>query len=279
MPKVSFIIPCYNHGKYIDEAIASIEAINDPSLYEIIIVNDGSPDEYTNTRLKELSEQGYHVIFQKNSGVCASRNNAIAISTGDYILPLDADNKIRAEFVMRAVDFLDKNPYIDIVYGDMKTFGEKEDHDLEKYCQGPYNLQKLMISSYLDTCAVYRRSVWEKTGGYDVNIPSFEDWEIWLHASFLGFKFYYINQIAFDYRILSNSLIHQTNQSKTRANNIIEYMVQKHAAYFGPQFINENIIHKTKKSPVGFLSKIILMAYFPKLFLSLVKKGRLRKYV
>jgi len=279
MPKVSFIIPCYNHGKYIDEAIASIEAINDPSLYEIIIVNDGSPDEYTNTRLKELSEQGYHVIFQKNSGVCVSRNNAIAISTGEYILPLDADNKIRPDFVRKAVAFLDSNPDTHIVYGDMKTFGEKENYDLEKYCQGPYNLQKLLISSYIDTCSVYRREVWEKTGGYDANIPSFEDWEIWLHASFLGFKFKYIEGIAFDYRILPNSLIRQTNKDKTRVNKFIEYIAQKHPNYFGPQFIHENIIQKTKLSPLGFISKLILMSYFPKLFGSLVKKGYLRKYV
>jgi glycosyltransferase involved in cell wall biosynthesis len=275
MPKVSFVIPCYNHGKYIDEAIASIEQIGNPDLYEIIIVNDGSPDEYTNTRLKELATEGYRVVFQKNSGVCTTRNNAIALSTGTYILPLDADNKIRAEFVLNAIKILDNEPDIDIVYGDGLTFGEKE----EPYFQGEYNLQKLMITNFIDTCALYRREVWEKTGGYDANVPSFEDWEIWLHASFLGFRFRYLNEIAFDYRILPNSLIRQTNRNKTRVNQFIEYISQKHAAYFGPQFIHENIVKKTKKSPAGFLGKLILMSYFPKLFLSLVKKGYLRKYV
>ena len=47
-PRISVVIPCYNHGKYIDETIESIDRITDKNLYEIIIVNDGSTDEYTN---------------------------------------------------------------------------------------------------------------------------------------------------------------------------------------------------------------------------------------
>jgi glycosyltransferase involved in cell wall biosynthesis len=104
MPKVSIIIPCYNHGKYIMDAISSVEKIEDKNLYELIIINDGSTDEYTNTLLKELSDKGYYVIFQENKGLATSRNNAIAISKGEYILPLDADNKIRPEYIYKGIN-------------------------------------------------------------------------------------------------------------------------------------------------------------------------------
>src|SRR4051812_35874782 len=88
IPKISIVIPCFNHGKYLKEAIQSVEQIQDKSLYELIIVNDGSTDEYTNRLMKSLSRKGYHIIFQNNQGLSASRNNAINVARAEYILPL-----------------------------------------------------------------------------------------------------------------------------------------------------------------------------------------------
>ena len=65
MPKVSVIIPCYNHGKYILDAINSVEKVEDKSLYELIIVNDGSTDEFTNKQLQELADKGYTSYSKK----------------------------------------------------------------------------------------------------------------------------------------------------------------------------------------------------------------------
>ena len=92
-PLISIVIPCYNHGQYIDEAIISVEEYKNKD-YEIIIINDGSTDNFTNIRLEELKEGGYNVIVQKNQGLGKTRNNGIKIANGKYILPLDADNKI-----------------------------------------------------------------------------------------------------------------------------------------------------------------------------------------
>ena len=75
---LSVIIPCYNHGKYIREAIQTVlDSADEHYPYEIIIVNDGSTDEYTIETLGRLAAEGYTVIHQQNMGLSAARNTAI----------------------------------------------------------------------------------------------------------------------------------------------------------------------------------------------------------
>lgn len=274
MPKVSIIIPCYNHGMYIADAIESVNKIVDKDLYEVIIINDGSTDGHTNDVLKKYAEKGFKVIFQKNMGLSEARNNGISIAKGEYILPLDSDNMIRPEYIYKSIKIFEQYPDISIVYGNAQLFGEK----IGTIIPGPFNLQKLMITNYIDACAIYRKKVWEETNGYDKNVAT-EDWEFWMHAAFKGFKFHYINEILFDYRLLSNSMVREINKSKIKGNNIIEYMMSKHKYYYGPQYIDADIMAKFNTSPVGFISKLILKRYFPTKFNNLVSKGKLRRYI
>jgi glycosyltransferase involved in cell wall biosynthesis len=125
MPKVSVIIPCYNQGKYIDEAVDSV--LSQTFLdYEIIIVNDGSTDALTNSILKNYNKPKTKVIHTLNNGVSAARNIAIDNSQGEYILPLDADDKIAKDFIELAVNIIESRPDIKIVYSEVKFFGEQK---------------------------------------------------------------------------------------------------------------------------------------------------------
>lgn len=276
-PRVSIVIPCYNHGKYISDTIQSIERISDNSLYEIIIINDGSTDISTNDILSRLSEDGYNVIFQKNAGLATARNNGISIARGDYILPVDADNMIRPEYVEKGITVLDNNPDISIVYGNAQKFGVEN----EILLQGPYNLQKLMISNYIDACAIFRRNVWESNSGYDRNMPytGIEDWDLWLNASFNGFKFHYINEVLFDYRVLPGSMIKNLKNNKKKGDANQDYLIKKYPSFFGPQYIDADIMYKLDQSTMGFIGKLILKKYFPSIFTKKVNNGKLRKYI
>ncbi len=71
-PVISIIIPCYNQGHYLEEALQSVSGYKDKDTYEIIIVNDGSTDSATLTILKELSANGYNIINQANKGLGAA---------------------------------------------------------------------------------------------------------------------------------------------------------------------------------------------------------------
>jgi glycosyltransferase involved in cell wall biosynthesis len=274
-PLVSIVVPCYNHGKYVDDAIKSVEQITDRSLYELIIVNDGSKDEFTNTHLAELSKT-YHVIQQHNQGLSATRNNGIKIAKGKYILPLDADNKIRPEYVYRGIEIMEANESISMVYGNTQLFGEQNGIRRSE----PFNLQHLMLHNFIDACAIYRRTMWEAVGGYDTNMrDGYEDWEFWLHAAFKGFKFQHVDEILFDYRVLGNSMVHQLQSQKQKVHKIIEHLRTKHGYYYGPEYIDRDLMEKFSISPAGFVSKMILKKYFPKRFARMVENGKLRKYI
>ncbi|MBL0337291.1 MAG: glycosyltransferase family 2 protein [Chitinophagaceae bacterium] len=71
--KVSIITPCYNHGKYLEELIRSVENTVKLVRYELIIINDGSTDEFTIVKLKELEQRGYKIIHQDNMGLSAAK--------------------------------------------------------------------------------------------------------------------------------------------------------------------------------------------------------------
>ena len=276
IPKISIVVPCYNHGKYVMDTINSVEKIEDKSLYELIIVNDGSTDEYTNTKLKELQQAGYHVVFQQNKGLAETRNVAIRLARAEYILPLDADNMIEPEYVYQAIEIMDRDKSISVVYSDGQFFGDETGTKWQR----EYNLQKLMLHNTIDACAAFRKEVWESVNGYDPNMKyGLEDWEFWLHASFKGFKFHYINKNLFYYRVLHQSMIKNLNDSKIKNDILIDYLDAKHSRYFGHQHMDEFFMRRLNQNPPAFILKIIIKKYFPGLYASLVKKGKFRKYI
>lgn len=204
---LSIIIPCFNQGKFLLEALASIvncvEAQNGFS-YEIIIVNDGSTDPVSQQILACLREQGYTVIYQENQGISAARNTAIQRARGKYILPLDADNKIRSGLLQTSTDILDKYPDVGIVYSDVERFGQ----ETGVYQIPEFDLCQLLLANYIDACAVFRKTVWEDCGGYAPmpNRLGYEDWEFWIHAAKRGWEFHHVPKVLFDYRVRPNSM-------------------------------------------------------------------------
>ncbi|RYZ98593.1 MAG: glycosyltransferase family 2 protein, partial [Sphingobacteriaceae bacterium] len=124
---VSVIIPHYNAGNYLPEAINSLRPFLKSSsiLCEVIIADDGSTDAHSIAVLKQLEQEGlFKVIRQSNKGPAAARNNAISNSTGKYLLFLDSDNKIRPALIEKGVEVLSSGK-ADIFYGKAHFFGEK----------------------------------------------------------------------------------------------------------------------------------------------------------
>lgn len=223
-PIVSIIIPCYNHGQYIEDAISSIKACNTKTLYEIIIINDGSKDEYTLEILRKIEKQGFKVINQKNQGLAAARNNAIKEANGKYIIPLDSDNKLHKNYLDNAVFVLEQKPNIDVVYGNPILFGDLQ--GVKKLAK--FNFGLLLVGNFIDACAVFRKEIWAKVGGYDGNMPAMgnEDWEFWINIYLNGGRFYHLNKPCFYYRVLNDSMSATTTRPNMSLNK--EYIHTKH---------------------------------------------------
>jgi len=93
MPAISVIIPCYNYGRFVEEAVDSVLASTFQD-FEIVIVNDGSTDAFTNELLAKLDKPKTRVLWQSNCGLPCARNNGIRSTDSPYFLPLDADEKL-----------------------------------------------------------------------------------------------------------------------------------------------------------------------------------------
>lgn len=239
---LSIIIPCYNHGLYLREAVYSVCDLQRIP-FEIIIVNDGSTDSFTIQVLSELEKEGYRVIHQANLGLGAARNTGISFSKGKYIIPLDSDNKIKHEYVIESMKYLETGA-ADIVYGNPEFFGEIEASRLFK--PDKFDIVKIFKDNYIDACAVYRKTVWEKNNGYETSMPfqGHEDWEFWINAFSNGFKFKYLDISLYYYRICAGSMIVDTRNGDRKSKNH-KFIIQKHLDLFIDQY---NHLYRFRKS-------------------------------
>ena len=262
---MSFVIPCCNDGRFIRDAIESVEKCP-RDLYELIIVDDGSTDEQTIATMQELSECDYCIIHQSNLGLAAARNAGVSASSGEYILPLDSDNRIRPEFVIEAVKMLDENEETSIVHGDFQYFG-LNDH----LCKiESFDIRKMIHANYIDACALYRRDVWVACGGYDERMPvmGVEDWEFWLNAYSKGKKFFHLDMVAFDYASRADSMLQNTKlEENWRISE--EYIYQKYAAlvkeYYQEYHRWDYHGRELRRRPVRTLFRLFTNALWPRL--------------
>lgn len=119
--KVSIIVPCYNHAKYLEECIESIKD-QSYSNWECIIVDDGSTDD-TQSVSRKLENEKIRYVHQENKGLSGARNTGIRNATGDYILPLDADDTLNPLALEKMIAVFTQKPETLIVFSDTVTFG------------------------------------------------------------------------------------------------------------------------------------------------------------
>ncbi|MFM7645825.1 MAG: glycosyltransferase [Sphingomonadales bacterium] len=231
--QLSVITACYNHGIYLDEMTQSVRSSLAGISYEHIIVDDGSTDSFTKEKLAALSQQGIMIITQTNQGLGAARNTGIKKALGEFILPLDCDNKLCDGFVQKALPIFLQDPRVGVVYGDAILFGDKSSYA----SVGSFNLQRLMLSNYIDACAVFRRSCWEAIGGFeeDRSIMMWSDWDFWLRIAFEGIRFRYLPQAAYHYRVLAHSMVHGADRAKYL--EAAAFFYKKHEQYLGDVYL------------------------------------------
>jgi glycosyltransferase involved in cell wall biosynthesis len=272
-PIVSIVIPCYNQGTYLKETLDSLAAV-DKDQVETIIVNDGSTDKYTNDYLRELSSQGYRVVFQENKGLGGARNRGIKEARGKYILPLDADNTIFPGYISKGVAIMEAREDVAVVYGNAEYFGEKQGI----LAPGPFNLQKLMLGNFIDACAVIRKAVIEEVCYYDnMKIMGFEDWDLWLRIALKGHKFHYIDETLFNYRVHQHSMMRTLNRDIRLQNEIEDYLAQKYRDQLSFTVVKDYFIGKIKRRPFHFFYRLVLQKYFPTYYERSIREGRMYK--
>lgn len=196
-PKVSVIIPCYDHEKYLKEAVDSVFAQTFQD-FEIVVVNDGSPGDPKEV-LSEYWDPRIRLIEQDNKGLAAARNVGINRANGKYILPLDADDKLHPTFLDKAMWAMKARGDQAAVYSDFIAFwdsGGESEQELANY-DFPVLLQK----DLMPCTTLYPKAAWKKVGGYKpIMEHGYEDWEFAISIGEEGYYGIRIPEPLFYYR-------------------------------------------------------------------------------
>jgi glycosyltransferase involved in cell wall biosynthesis len=272
-PNISVIVPCYNDGKYLADAIESVEQFPDRRIYEIIVIDDGSDDGNTKNVLDAIAKKGHTVLKPGKVGKCKVRNLGIAKARGKFILTLDADNKIEWDYIRKGIYVMNQSAEVGVVFGNRQHFGDENDY----HRVFGFNIRQMFISNYIDTCAIFRKEAWKDAGGFDEQMPlqHREDWNFWLAVYSKGWKFYHLDELMFHYRVRKDA--EGKKGDLPEVSRIIErYVTEKYADIFRKEFAemhNElEQIHKSKMIVLRDKLKLPLN-YIKLIFPGKAKKG------
>lgn len=270
-PSISIVIPCYNSGKYLPEALSSISEYSGANKYEVIIVDDGSTDADTLELLDRLKQDVYIIIHQKNGGPAAARNTGVRNANAEYILFLDSDNKIRSNvFIDKGVSVLNQNAEVGVYHGNPAFFGDVSGERL--FEKGVFDLKRMIRYNYIDMCSMVRKAAWQEVNGLDEKrlIMGHEDWDFWLRIGRTKWQFYYTDEVLFDYRVVANSMVTQSIASE-KYSQMVSYILSKHSDLL-PQCLSDvvyelKVANAVRKSELDAPVKTFIKSVLVKLHL------------
>ena len=191
---ISIIIPVYNQAKALDKCLASIKNQNYDN-YEIIVVNDGSTDNFYEVieKYKNIFTYKLEYISQDNAGPQAARNAGARRARGEFIIFCDADLELYPEMLKIMKGALRHHPEVGFVYSSFLWRSKK-------FRSFSYDENKLRQMPYINTSSLMWREYFPK---FDEKIKKFQDWDLWLTMLENGHRGFWIDKVL--YRINAGS--------------------------------------------------------------------------
>lgn len=184
-PLVSIVIPCYNHGAFLDEALASIGT---PAVAtEIVVVDDGSTDSTSDVVARFETANAFRSVRQQNSGLAAARNRGLRESRGEFVVFLDADDRLAPGAVDFAAAVLDERPACAFVFGRCRMM-DRDGNMLDTPVQARIvrdHYRELLRRNYIwmPGMVMFRRDALERVGGFNPAVNASADYEVYLHIA------------------------------------------------------------------------------------------------
>jgi glycosyltransferase involved in cell wall biosynthesis/SAM-dependent methyltransferase len=226
--QATVIIPLYNYAQYVVEALESVVAqtINE---IDLIVVNDASTDDSEAVALKWL--QANHKRFNRallirnraNSGLGFTRNVGYANAETPYVMPLDADNRLRPHCLQQTLTEIRRSGAA-FAYPRIRHFGDS-DQEIGYQSWAP---ARLSLGNFIDAMALVRRSAWAAVGGYDHVRFGWEDFDFWCRMVEHGLFGVQVPEYLADYRVHGASMLRTETDAVRNKLHLIDDMERRH---------------------------------------------------
>ena len=194
--RVAVIVPCFNDGAVVGEAVASARAVPEP--VELLVVDDGSTDPATAQVLDGLRADGVHVLRQENTGLPGARMAGLAATSAPYVFPLDSDDLLEPATLPLMADALDRDPDAAVCFGDYVEFGGPD--ELVRAVPDRLDPFRSAYANEYPVAALLRRSALERAGGWRPIQYGYEDWDLWMGFAEHGLRGVHAGQGRITYR-------------------------------------------------------------------------------
>jgi len=204
-PIISAIVPVFNKGTYLVDAIESLRQQKYANM-EVIVVDDGSTDDSPQVISglpAQFPELNIATFRKTNGGASDARNFAVKHARGLFMVNMDADDIMVPGFLHEALTIISSDG-ADVVYSDLELFGDRTG----EWIPNPYDPYFIRYDNCVPALAVYRRELWEKVGGYNVSMPFNEDWNFFVAMTRFNARFRKVPRKAFRYRQTGTGLYH-----------------------------------------------------------------------
>lgn len=205
----SIVIPCFNHGQFLEACLTSILSQSEIN-WEVWIIDDGSSDSTKFISEKFTNQDSrIHFISQSNQGLSAARNTGMKLARGNFLLFLDADDWLEVECLKRFTRLIEIYPKNDLFRCGYAYWDRPNGRKFHAHLSLDNGLiYPRVLTQNIGPChsILIRRSFAEQLGGFDTNLKSCEDWDFWIRAGKMGAKIISIQEVLVAYRYVYNSM-------------------------------------------------------------------------
>ena len=228
---VTVVIASYNYADFVQQALESVRLQTLP-LLDLVIVDDASPDPATLEQILDWAHVhagrfNRLVVLRHtaNAGLGATRNTGFVWAETPYVLPLDADNRLRPDCAERLLAALhdDGAAY---AYPRLQHFGADD-----RITGGRrYEPQQLVGGNYIDAMALVARWAWSAAGGYYVARAAmgWEDFSLWCRMAELGFWGCAVDEVLAEYRVHAGSMVNAITETADNKRAMVQYVETRH---------------------------------------------------
>jgi glycosyltransferase involved in cell wall biosynthesis len=194
---VSIVIPCFNYGRFLPEAVVSALG-QDYTDLDVVVVDDGSTDDSLEVA-RGFESRGVRALTHENQGLARTCNRGAEEATGELMLFLSADDRLAPTYVSELLAALEREPEATFAYCSAKLFGTESGVMPSR----PFSAFSLVRGlNYINGSALIRRAEYLEAGGFPVDLGegTFDDWDFWLTMLDRGKRGTYVAKPLLEWR-------------------------------------------------------------------------------